>query len=69
MQSDNLFTDNNKIKNKAPLADVLRPKTLDDFFGQEAILTKNSLLRNAIEFDKVSNFIFAGPWCRQNNFD
>ena len=61
MESDNLFSNTYNIKSNAPLADKLRPKTLDDFFGQESILGKNSLLRNAILNDKVGNIIFSGP--------
>ena len=61
MNSDNLFTNNHQTSSNAPLADKLRPKKLEDFFGQESILKNNSLLRNAILYDKVSNFIFSGP--------
>ena len=61
MQSENLFTHNYQIESNAPLADKLRPKNLEDFFGQESILKNNSLLRNAILYDKVGNFIFSGP--------
>ncbi|ABM71296.1 putative ATPase, AAA family [Prochlorococcus marinus str. MIT 9515] len=59
--SDNLFSNAFQIQSNAPLADRLRPKTLDDFFGQESILGNNSLLRNAILNDKVGNIIFSGP--------
>ncbi len=61
MESDNLFSNTYQIKSKAPLADLLRPKNLDEFFGQEEILGNNSLLRNAILSDKVGNIIFSGP--------
>jgi len=61
MESDNLFSNTFHIKSNAPLADKLRPKKLDDFFGQESILGNNSLLRNAILNDKVGNIIFSGP--------
>ena len=62
MEPGNLFTNiNHQLADNAPLADKLRPKTLDDFFGQESILNRNSLLRNAILKDKVGNFIFSGP--------
>tara|TARA_B100000886_G_C20374894_1_gene471328 strand:- start:8 stop:1270 length:1263 start_codon:yes stop_codon:yes gene_type:complete len=49
------------MKKNSPLADKLRPKSLEEFFGQESILKSNSLLRNAILNDKVGNFIFSGP--------
>ncbi len=61
MESDNLFTNTYRIPSNAPLADKLRPKNLDDFFGQESILGNNSLLRNSILNDKVGNIIFSGP--------
>ena len=59
MHSENLFTNYSQIENNAPLADKLRPKNLEDFFGQQPILNENSLLRNAILNDKISNFIFS----------
>ncbi len=61
MHSENLFTNYSQIENNAPLADKLRPKNLEDFFGQQLILNDNSLLRSAILNDKISNFIFSGP--------
>ena len=61
MESNNLFSNTNQTQSNAPLADKLRPKNLDDFFGQESILGNNSLLRNAILDDKVGNIIFSGP--------
>ena len=61
MESDNLFSNTYRIQSNAPLADKLRPKNLDDFFGQESILGNNSLLRNSILNDKVGNIIFSGP--------
>ena len=61
MHSENLFTNYSQIENNAPLADQLRPKNLEDFFGQQPILNENSLLRSAILNDKISNFIFSGP--------
>lgn len=44
-----------------PLAERLRPKTLDDFFGQEHIVGKNKLLRRAIQAGNVGSLIFYGP--------
>ncbi len=46
---------------QAPLADRMRPRTLDDFSGQEHILGPNSLLRRAIEADRISSVLFYGP--------
>jgi putative ATPase len=45
----------------APLADRLRPRSLDDFVGQEAILGPGRLLRRAIAADRVGNLILHGP--------
>ena len=61
MKLDNFFSNTDQIKSNAPLAEKLRPKNLDDFFGQESILGNNSLLRSAILNDKVGNIIFSGP--------
>ena len=54
-----LFSDNQK-KN-APLADRMRPRTLDEFYGQEHIVGESRLLRRAILADKLSSSIFFGP--------
>ena len=45
----------------APLADRLRPRSLDDFAGQEAILGPGRLLRRAIAADRVGNLLLHGP--------
>ncbi|MDD3098205.1 MAG: replication-associated recombination protein A [Candidatus Pacebacteria bacterium] len=47
-------------KNK-PLADRMRPESLSDFFGQDDLVGKGKLLRQAIEEDKVPSMIFWGP--------
>ena len=46
---------------KAPLAERLRPKTLDEFVGQGAILGEGRLLRRAISADRVGNLLLHGP--------
>ena len=61
MPLENLFNNYSQVENNAPLADKLRPKNLEDFFGQQPILNENSVLRSAILKDKISNFIFFGP--------
>jgi len=48
-------------QSRRPLADRMRPETLDEFFGQEQLLKKGSLLRRAIEEDKLFSVIFWGP--------
>ncbi len=49
------------LKSSAPLADRLRPRTLDEFVGQDHILAPGKLLRRAIEADRVTSLIFFGP--------
>ena len=44
-----------------PLADLLRPETLDEVFGQEHILGQGAILRRLIDSGKVPNMIFYGP--------
>ena len=44
-----------------PLADLLRPTTLDQVYGQEHILGKGAILRRLVESGKVPNMIFYGP--------
>ncbi len=50
-----------KISNRAPLADKMRPQKLETFVGQEHILGEDKLLRRAIEADRISSLIFYGP--------
>lgn len=44
-----------------PLADEIRPKTLDEVVGQEHILGEGCVLRRIIESGKIPNLIFYGP--------
>ena len=44
-----------------PLADLLRPQSLDDVFGQEHILGKGAVLRRLIDSGKIPNMVFYGP--------
>ncbi len=44
-----------------PLADLLRPTTLDEVFGQEHILGQGAVLRRLIDAGHVPNMIFYGP--------
>src|SRR5436305_9904785 len=45
----------------APLALRLRPHSLDEFVGQQHVLSEGSALRRAIEEDRVHSSIFYGP--------
>ncbi len=51
-----------QIRREAPLAARMRPRTLDEFVGQEHIVGQGRLLRRAIETDRLfSSLIFWGP--------
>jgi putative ATPase len=50
-----------KIDSAAPLATRMRPRSLDEFVGQEHILGPGKLLRRAIEADRLPSVIFSGP--------
>lgn len=45
----------------APLAERMRPTSLDEYVGQEHLLAKGRLLRRAIEADRLGSAIFFGP--------
>ena len=44
-----------------PLADRIRPESLDEMVGQEHLVGKNGILRRMLENGRVGNMIFAGP--------
>jgi putative ATPase len=46
---------------EAPLAARMRPRTLDEFVGQDHIIGPGRLLRRAINLDQLSSLIFYGP--------
>ena len=45
----------------APLAARMRPRTLDEYVGQEHVLAPGKLLRRAIEADRLFSALFYGP--------
>lgn len=45
----------------SPLADRLRPKTLDEVFGQRQLLAPGTVFRSNIEAGRVPNMVFYGP--------
>ena len=51
-----------------PLAYRMRPKTLDDYVGQEHILGKNKILYRTIKADRLSSLILWGPPGSRKNF-
>ena len=56
---EHLFSGNER--NGAPLADRMRPRTLDEFIGQRHIVGEGKLLRRAILSDRLQSSIFFGP--------
>jgi putative ATPase len=50
-----------QIEREAPLAARMRPRTLDEFVGQDEIVGPGRLLRRAIQADQLSSMIFWGP--------
>jgi putative ATPase len=58
-----LFSDaaSQRASEVAPLAQRLRPRTLDEFVGQQHVLGEGSALRRAIADDRVRSSIFYGP--------
>lgn len=58
MENILLFDDN---KPSEPLANHLRPTSLNDYVGQKHLLKKGNILFNLIEKDQVSSMIFWGP--------
>jgi len=50
-----------KMRHEQPLAARMRPRTLEEYIGQEHILAPGRLLRRAIQADQMSSLIFYGP--------
>ncbi len=50
-----------QIQQESPLAHRMRPRTLDEYVGQEHIIGPGRLLRRAIQADQLSSLIFYGP--------
>ncbi len=49
------------VPSDAPLATRMRPRTLDEYCGQQHLLAPGKLLRRAIEADRISSLILFGP--------
>ncbi len=61
---DDLFAEaetENNADPAAPLASRMRPRSLEEFVGQEHILAPGKLLRRAIEADRLPSVILSGP--------
>ncbi|MEN6357521.1 MAG: replication-associated recombination protein A [Armatimonadota bacterium] len=57
----NLLPETPEELSHQPLAARMRPRTMDEFVGQEQILAPGTLLRTAIEKDELPSMIFWGP--------
>ena len=51
-----------------PLAYRMKPKTLEDYVGQEHILGKDKILYRTIKADRLSSIILWGPTGSRKNF-
>ena len=58
MHQESLFAQSN---NNTPLANRIRPKTLEEFMGQQQLIGNGKVLRDLIEHDQVSSLILWGP--------
>ena len=58
MEQTSLFDDRSST---GPLADRMRPETLDDYAGQKHLLAEGKILRRMIDRDEVQSMIFWGP--------
>lgn len=59
-----LFTQLEEANKQVPLAEILRPKTLDEFLGQSNVVAPNSPLLNLLKTQRLFSLIFWGtPGC------
>ena len=50
---NNLFTELENINKQIPLAEILRPKTLEDFLGQSNVVSPNSPILNLLKTNRL----------------
>lgn len=55
------YSKEQQLKKSAPLAERIRPLSLDEFVGQEHLIGEGKVLRKAIETDTIVSAIFYGP--------
>ncbi len=61
---NNLFTELENQNKQIPLAEILRPKTLEEFLGQSNVISQNSPLLNLMKTQRLFSLIFWGtPGC------
>lgn len=64
--TDSLFSQS--TNDQRPLADRLRPATLDDVVGQQQLLAPDAPLRRMVERDRlVSSILWGPPGCGEND--
>ena len=49
------------MANQQPLADKIRPTSLDEVVGQKHLVGENGILRRLLESGRIPNMIFSGP--------
>lgn len=57
----NLFDELEEKNKQTPLAELLRPKNLDDFLGQNNVISENSPIFNLLKAKRLFSFILYGP--------
>ena len=60
-EGEGLFSQASASSSGEPLAARMRPRSLDEFIGQEHIVGEGRLLRRAIQKDQLSSILFSGP--------
>lgn len=61
---NNLFTELENQNKQIPLAEILRPKTIEDFLGQSNVISPNSSILNLLKTNRLFSMIFWGtPGC------
>jgi len=60
---DSLFKPSSKW---IPLAERMRPRTLDEIVGQDKAFGKGTLLRKLIEEDKLTSLVYGPAWSWEN---
>lgn len=55
---NNLFTELENQNKQIPLAELLRPKTLEEFLGQSNVISQNSPILNLLRTNRLFSMIF-----------
>lgn len=58
---NNLFTELENQNKQIPLAEILRPKTIEDFLGQSNVVAPNSPILNLLKTNRLFSLIFGEP--------